>query len=97
MVNAMRGKTAIILAGALTALALFIVGDGHTQLAGGDFEVRRSTIDAGGDVSSGGEFELGGTIGQPDTGASSGGAFEVFAGFWTPPSSDLLFKDSYER
>ncbi|GAB4198787.1 MAG: hypothetical protein Tsb002_33900 [Wenzhouxiangellaceae bacterium] len=66
------------------------------QLSGGDFEIRRSTIDAGGDTSTGGEFVLSGTIGQPDTDQSSAGAFELNAGFWTPASSDLIFKDSYE-
>ena len=93
----MRGKTAVILAGALTAAAPFVSGDGHSQLAGGDFEVRRSPIDAGGGVSSGGGFELHGTIGQPDAGQSSGGRFELDGGFWTRSTSDFLFRDSFEN
>ncbi len=81
-------------------IILMCLGFGMTvataQLAGGAFEIRRSTIDAGGGASGGGEFELQGSIGQPDTGTTSGGAFELFGGFWTPAASDFLFKDSYE-
>lgn len=74
----------------------FAAGVANAQLAGGNFEIRRSTIDAGGGKSSGGVFELQGSIGQPDTGSASGGEFELFGGFWTPDASDFLFKDSYE-
>lgn len=91
----MRGK--IILSGVLTVAALVILVGGHSQLAGGDFEIRRSTIDAGGGVSSGAGFELHGTIGQPDTGRSSGGRFELDAGFWTRSTSDFLFRNSFEE
>jgi hypothetical protein len=53
---------------------------------GGDgFEIRRSTIDGGGTVSSsGGGFELSGTIGQPDAGVLVGGEFILSGGFWFP-------------
>lgn len=85
---------------AVLATVMLITGGGligaYAQVSGGDFEIRRSTIDAGGATSSGGVFQITGTIGQPDTARSSAGAFELNAGFWTPASSDLLFKDSYE-
>ena len=55
------------------------------QVAGGDFDIRRSTV------------VLGGTIGQPDTGYSSGSSYELYGGFWAPAASDLLFRDSYEN
>ncbi len=80
----------------ITVLGLLTAWQVNAQLAGGDFAIRRSTIDAGGGPASGGNFELHGTIGQPDAGNLSGGAYELKGGFWTPDSSDLLFKDSYE-
>lgn len=80
----------------LVAMGLLSAWQINAQLAGGDFEIRRTTIDSGGGMASGGNFELHGTIGQPDVGNLSGGAYELKGGFWTPDSSDLLFKDSYE-
>ena len=93
LARSVRWSLSVLTAAGLTVLA---VSAAYAQLAGGDFEIRRSTIDAGGDTSSGGVFVLSGTIGQADTARSSAGAFELNAGFWTPASSDLLFKDSYE-
>jgi len=48
-----------------------------------DFEISRSTVDAGGVMlGAGGEFELSGTIGQPDASVMTGGEFTLIGGFW---------------
>ncbi|MCH8948541.1 MAG: acetyl-CoA C-acyltransferase [Acidobacteria bacterium] len=48
-----------------------------------EFEMSRSTIDGGGEMSStGDDFELSGTIGQADAGVMAGDDFELAGGFW---------------
>jgi hypothetical protein len=65
--------------------------------SGGDFTLRRSTIDAGGGEGLGGEFVLRGTIGQHDTETMAGSEFTLRGGFWTPAGpSDFLFSDGFE-
>ncbi len=67
--------------------------------SGGDYEIRKSTIDAGGGRSTGGRFELTATVGQPDTQKSTGGRFSLQGGFWTAapvPLEDALFSDGFE-
>lgn len=64
---------------------------------GDPFEIRRSTIDGGGGVSSGGDFRLSGSIAQPDAGQSRGGIYRLQGGFWSgPPPADALFSDGFE-
>ena len=62
----------IILLTAITAFAQ----------SGGQYELRWSTIDGGGGVSSGGQYTVKGTIGQPDASYSEGGDYELLGGFW---------------
>jgi hypothetical protein len=50
--------------------------------SGGPYELRWSTIDGGGGVSSGGQYVVRGTIGQPDAAYSEGGDYELLGGFW---------------
>jgi hypothetical protein len=50
--------------------------------SGGTYDLRWSTINGGGSVSSGGQYTVTGTIGQPDAGYSEGGDYEVLGGFW---------------
>jgi hypothetical protein len=87
----------LLLLGAM-ALGLFIA-DARAQ-SGGDFEIRRSTIDAGGGRSTGSNLQLIGTIGQPDAGLATGGTFELRGGFWaaaTPAgATDVVFSDGFE-
>ena len=69
--------------------------------SGGEFELRRTTIDSGGGQSQGGGFVLQGTIGQPDAGqAMQGGNFSLRGGFWTPSQPgqrpDPIFLDGFE-
>lgn len=75
------------------------IGDSYGQ-SGGNFELRRSTIDGGGGRSAGGAFEATGTIGQADAGVSTGGAFELRGGFWAGPAAvdggDSVFADGFE-
>jgi hypothetical protein len=86
---------------ALLAVAVLSApfGDGLAQ-SGGSFDVRRSTVDAGGGRSTGGAFEITGTAGQPDVGVSSGGTFEFRGGFWAGPAPsdapDVLFSNGFE-
>ena len=67
----------------LTVLVLVaVVGAG---LSADEYELARSTIDAGGAMNStGGDFELSGTIGQPDARVLTGGEFTLAGGFWFP-------------
>lgn len=48
--------------------------------SGGDYELSRSRIAAGG-VSSGGDFVLSGVVGQAEAGYMSGGDYELTGGF----------------
>lgn len=51
--------------------------------SGGDYDLRWSSIDAGGGMSStGGDYSLSGIIGQPDAGFLSGGVYTLGGGFW---------------
>lgn len=69
--------------------------------SGGSFNIPKSTIDAGGGLSSGGDFAVTGTIGQVDVSqAISGGGFVLNGGFWPKEAvvrQDALFKDSFEN
>jgi len=77
-------------------IALLVVSS--TVAAGPAFEIRRYTIDAGGQRSAGNSFELTGTIGQPDAEAvpATGGAWTLRGGFWKQRASDRLFADGFE-
>ncbi len=61
---------------------LLLVASPVLSMSGGDYEIRRSTIDGGGGQSSGGDFVLVGTIGQADAGEMSGGDYSLSGGFW---------------
>lgn len=64
---------------------------------GGEFELKRATIDAGGHTSAGTDYQLRGTIAQPDAATMSGPGLLLRGGFWTPSGpSDTLFKDGFE-
>jgi len=59
--------------------------------SGGGFEITRSTLDAGGGISTGGGFRLGGTMGQPEPGgAMTGGGFTMTGGFWSPVTAGSM-------
>ncbi|MGK7295491.1 MAG: hypothetical protein ACNS61_06625 [Candidatus Wenzhouxiangella sp. M2_3B_020] len=85
--------TAVLL---LAALALPAAA-GNPPPSGGEFTIRRSTIDAGAGDSAGADFVLKGTIGQHDTQIMAGGEFDLRGGFWTPAGpSDFLFRNGFE-
>lgn len=70
---------------------------GDPPPSGGDFTLRRSTIDTGGGEGTGADFSLKGTIGQHDTEVMTGADFTLRSGFWTPSGpSDFLFRDGFE-
>lgn len=73
-------------------------GADQPPLTGGEFRVRRATIDGGGGESSGGPFTVRGTIGQPDAATASGGGFRLRGGFWSSPGeiTEVLFEDGFE-
>jgi len=67
-----------------------LAGTTLTVVAGGPFDLSRTTIDGGGamrSTSADGVLELSGTIGQPNAGVLTGGDFSLTSGFWfeTPP------------
>lgn len=86
--------------GAAACLALVLLGSSATSAPpsqGGEFKLRRATIDAGGQASVAPGYLLRGTIGQPDTGEMAGPDFRLRGGFWTPKGpSDGVFSDGFE-
>ena len=100
----MDGKFKNVVKKILAVALLVLPGSGlHAQdelnpPTGGDYTLRRSTVDSGGGESAGGEFAVRGTFGQADTGAGLGGQFLVRIGFWSTPGvlSALIFKDAFE-
>jgi len=70
---------------------------GDPPSSGGEFTLRRATIDSGGGEGTGAEFSLKGTIGQHDTEVMEGADFTLRGGFWTPSgASDFVFRDGFE-
>jgi len=69
--------------GALVSVLSLLLGQ-ETQGSGERFAIIKSTIDAGGGVSTGGDFRITGSIGQADATnrPSSGGQFRLAGGFW---------------
>jgi hypothetical protein len=75
-----RGRWAAFLV--LSLAALSTAGAARAQ-SGGPYELRWSSIDAGGATALvGGDYGLGGTSGQPDAGAMHGGPWALLGGFW---------------
>jgi hypothetical protein len=68
--------------------------------SGGDFTIKKSSIDAGGGNSSEGDFTINGTIGQVDASSViSGGTFSLTGGFWTQEPvfrEDMMFKNGFK-
>jgi len=52
--------------------------------SGGDYVIKKSTIDSGGGTVTGGDYRLTGTVGQHDAGPVSGGGYTLTGGFWSP-------------
>lgn len=69
--------------------------------SGGDFNIKKSTTDAGGGQSIGADFVMTSTIGQADASKKiSGGAFTLMGGFWSADPivhEDMMFKDGFEN
>lgn len=83
----------------LAILAIAAAASADTPpLSGGEFTIRRATIDTGGGASSGVEFALRGTIGQADAGEHDGGELKLQGGFWTSEGklTDVIFSDGFE-
>ena len=82
----------LLIAGCIAAVTSVLA-----QSSGGDFELTKTTIDAGGGTASGADFQLTGTIAQPEASAqqSSGGEFIMAGGFWAN-SADAIFTDGFE-
>jgi len=93
------------IAGAIVCVGLAVLGvgvAGDPPPSGGDFTLRRATIDSGGGEGTAAEFSLKGTIGQHDTQvmetqAMEAADFTLRGGFWTPSgASDFVFRDGFE-
>ncbi|HRQ65992.1 MAG TPA: hypothetical protein PKZ76_14210 [Xanthomonadaceae bacterium] len=85
----------------LASLALLPTALALAQSSGGEFEMPRTVVAAGGGSSAGGGFELSGTIGQALAApASSGGGMTLRPGFWTageaPALTEAIFSDGFE-
>ena len=80
-------------------LAMTLVAAVAPAQSGGPFEIRRSTIDGGGDTpKSEGTYVVRGTIGQPDPGSHESSSFTLRGGFWLggAVSNSLIFTDGFE-
>lgn len=92
--------TPLLAGSVLTAICLVGITAALAQSSGGDFELKKSTIDAGGGAASGGSFELVGTFAQAEANPrqSSGGEFMLAGGFWASTSSAAgrIFSDGFE-
>jgi len=81
------------------SIALF-ANQAPAQSAGGNFSLRKSTVDSGGGTSSGGVYSISGTIAQVDANpqAAESDTFTLAGGFWGVISvlGDLIFKDGFE-
>ena len=67
--------------------------------SGGNFEIKKSTLDGGGGLSTGGIFSLNGTVGQAEAADKiAGGVFSLTGGFWAQASAnnDIIFKNGFE-
>ena len=85
---------------ALASLAATATFAAFSQSEGGDFAIRKHTINGGG-RSTGNEFVLSGTAGQPDASAQAarGGLYRLTGGFWATASlspDDTIFSDGFE-
>ena len=91
--NRIGPRASLLLIAACIAVATSVLA----QSSGGDFELTRTTIDAGGGTASGTDFELVGTIAQPEANAqqSSGGEFLLAGGFWAN-TTDAVFSNGFE-
>ena len=80
------------------ALLVLSTGSALAQSSGGEFEITRSTTDAGGGSSLGSTFELTGSVAQPEANfrPSVGGEFVLGGGFWAT-GTDLLFSNGFEE
>jgi hypothetical protein len=65
---------------------------------GGNFEISKSSIDAGGGLAIGGSFSINSSIGQADASNElSGGGFSLTGGFWASSShADIIFINGFE-
>ena len=81
----------------LTAACIAAATSVLAQSIGGDFELTRTTIDAGGGTAIGTDFELVGAIAQSEANVqqSSGGEFVLAGGFWAS-ANDRIFSDGFE-
>ena len=86
------GASLLLTAGCIAAATAVLA-----QSSGGDFELTRTTIDAGGGTATGPDFEVVGTIAQPEANArlSAGGEFLLAGGFWASPT-DSIFSNGFE-
>jgi hypothetical protein len=86
---------------AIAVVSLALLPAALAQSSGGEFEIPRAVVAAGGGSSSGGDFELSGSIGQAlAESASSAGELALSAGFWaagdSPPATEAIFSDGFE-
>lgn len=60
------------------------------------YEMRKYSINSGGQTSTGGSYQVSGSIGQADASMElTGGNYSLNGGFWHE-SNDLIFKNGFE-
>jgi hypothetical protein len=81
-------------------LSMFLAAYAFAQ-QGGNFNIDKSSLDAGGGKSAGGLFVVTGTIGQADASDKlMGGNYSLTGGFWSAqfiPKPDAMFKNGFEN
>lgn len=76
-------------------LSLLVLGLVFSQ-SFAQYEMKKHTINSGGQTSTGGNYQVSGSIGQVDASNElAGGNFSLNGGFWHP-ENDLIFKNGFE-
>jgi len=64
------------------------------------YEIKRYSINSGGQTNSGGDYQISGSVGQVDASNQlTGGNYSLNGGFWHPNNAstdDLIFKNGFE-
>lgn len=83
----------------LALLLVLTIGQAGAQ-SGGDYDLVRSVIGAGGSRSTDAQFQVDGSIGQPATAELAGGDYRLRGGFWIGAAvgaqPETVFADGFE-
>jgi len=81
------------------ALSILLLGLVFSQ-SFAQYEIKRHSINSGGEISTGGVYQVSGSIGQVDASNKlTGGNYSLNGGFWhesNAATGDLIFKNGFE-